>query len=89
MPQPQRISFSPNPPVQGESVEICYDFTGLSITSTTLVVTFSPGGSPTSYSVSTEIPCFTITVPGSATSFLIHDSSKNSPDNGSMIVKPM
>jgi hypothetical protein len=28
-------------------------------------------------------------VPGSATSFLIHDSSKNSPDNGSMIVKPM
>jgi hypothetical protein len=85
MANPQRISFSPLPPVAGQPVEICYDFAGSGITKTTLDVSFTPDGPNSSYDVSTAIPCVTITVPEGATQILVHDQSGKSPDNGSMI----
>jgi len=75
----QRISYTPNPPVQGRSLTICYDFAGSGITATTLRVTFSPGGGSSDHDVSDSDPCVTITVPGNAESITIEDLDGDSP----------
>ncbi|MFN3244820.1 MAG: hypothetical protein ACE37K_25180 [Planctomycetota bacterium] len=84
----QRISFDPTPPVRGQSVTICYDFDGAGITSTTLRVTFDPGGQSSDHDVSDQNHCVTITVPSDAKSILVEDLSGVSPNNTSPCVKP-
>lgn len=82
----QRITLDPDPPVQGRQVTICYNFAGSGVTSTTLRVTFDDGSS-TDYEVTTDSPCITIGVPGTATSILVEDLDGPSPDKAAP-VKP-
>jgi hypothetical protein len=76
----QRISCQPDPPVGGDEVTICYDFSNLKIDRTTLLVTFKPPASTTDHDVTVETPCFTVLVPASAQTMVVEDESGISPD---------
>ncbi len=86
MAQPQRITLDPDPPVQGQDVKICYAFSGSGVTSTTLRVTFYPGGGSKDYSVTDSNPCVTVKVPDTATSILVEDLDGPSPDKNAPVV---
>jgi len=81
----QRITFDPNPPVQGQSLDICYNFSGSGITQTTLRVTFDPGGQTSDHDVTDTSNCVTITVPLNATSIVVEDLSGTSPNRTSPV----
>jgi hypothetical protein len=84
MAEPQRISFDPTPPKQGKPVKICYDFTGLGITQTTLEVSFD-GTVISSPEVTPANPCVTIQVPSDAENILVDDLDGPSPDRGDVV----
>lgn len=84
MPLPHRISVDPDPPEAGESLQICYDFSGTGLESTTLTVTFDPGGSE-NLLVTPHAPCQTITVPSNAEVYNITDQSAQSQDKGGSV----
>ena len=87
MPDTQRITLVPDPPIQGQNVEICYDFAGSGVTSATLRVTFTPGGS-TEYPVKVDDPCVTVFVPENATSILVEDLDGPSPNKDAPVIAP-
>lgn len=77
---PQRISFNPDPPSAGSYCQICYDFSGLEISSTELRVSFDPAVvSPATYTVTKDAPCITIMIP-EAESVTVEDLDGPSPD---------
>ena len=86
----QRITISPNPPVAGQQLEICYDFTGMPGTSSaTLNIDWTPDSVPsTSVEVTAEEPCVTITVPLDADTYLIKDETGESEDLGGVVGQP-
>ncbi|MCK5940913.1 MAG: hypothetical protein KAI24_02995 [Planctomycetes bacterium] len=84
----QRITLDPDPPVRGSSLEVCYDFDGSGQTTTTLRVTFDPGGQQTDHDVHDQSPCFSLTVPTNASSIRVEDLSGVSPTKTSPVVKP-
>ena len=84
----QRITLDPQPPVRGQSVTITYDFDGSGITSTTLRVTFDPGGVTSDHDLTAQNNSVTIAVPANATSILVEDLSGVSPNQSSAVVKP-
>lgn len=78
-----RISVSPDPLVAGQVGKVCYDFTGLSITSVELTITWDlPGGKVIKQveTVTLDSPCVTVPVPPTAGGVSIIDGSGNSPD---------
>lgn len=79
MPNPQRISIDPDPPVHGQSLTVCYDFAGTNLQKVTLVLTFTPGGIVT-LELLPGVPCKSVLVPSNATSLKIVDTSGNSQD---------
>lgn len=81
MPLPHRITVEPDPPQAGQPLRICYDFSGSGLESTTLRVTFDPGGSE-DYAVTPANPCVTINVPGNAETYNITDLASQSQDKG-------
>lgn len=82
----QRISLDPDPPVQGQPVEICYDFSGLELNSTRLKVTFKPQTeAPTEHTVTPGDNCVTVQVPAGAESILVEDLDGPSPDKGAIV----
>lgn len=87
MPTPQqRITLNPDPPVAGQTLEICYDFSGLGLDKMRLRVTFDPDVvSPAEYSVTPDHPCVTILVPEGAQSITVEDLDGPSPDKNAPI----
>ena len=81
----QRISLNPEPPIQGQGVEVCYDFRGTDLSQTTLRVIFDPGGASTDHDVTPASPCVTVSVPGNATSIKVEDLTGDSPDKTSEV----
>ena len=83
------ISVSPDPPVQGQSAEICYDFDGTSHTQVQLDFTWTPSSitSPSSITVTKDEPCKSITIPSNATTLTIEDTTDVS-DNWSGTITP-
>lgn len=84
----QRISFNPDPPVQGEEVEICYNFDGSGISSTTLEVTFTTASGSllvSSHEVTAGGNCFKLGVPADAETILVHDEDGPSPDKAAIV----
>jgi len=84
-----RISLTPANPVQGASVTVCYDFSGLTLDNTTMRVTFFPYGSAVDYEVGKTAPCFTISVPGTALAILVKDMDGPSPDKSAAVLPPI
>ena len=80
----QRITLDPEPPAQGKDVEICYDFAGSGLASTTLSVSFD-GGEPDDLAVTPEDPCVVVGVPDNATRIVVADASGVSPNKTSAI----
>ena len=78
MPNPQRISIDPDPPIHGQSLTVCYDFAGTNLQKVDLTLTFSPGGS-TTIRLLPSAPCQVVLVPSTATSLEIVDGSGTSP----------
>lgn len=70
------IDIDPDPPVQGQPLEICYNGT----LPHTLEITWVPAGSPTSVTCPKPNGCATITVPSNAVSINIHDPSGDAED---------
>ena len=90
----QRITFNPDPPVQGRTLEVCYDFDGSGLTSTTLRVTFDPGGQTSDHDLTAQDDCAKITVPANATSIRVEDLSgvsatRSSPVTPSSVPAPV
>lgn len=81
----QRISLNPDPPTQGQNVDVCYNFDGLTLGQTTLEVTFSPGGQTSTHTVTPDNPCAAVAVPDNATAVLIVDQDGPSPDKSSPV----
>jgi len=79
------ISLNPDPPEQGMALTICYDFAGLPIGSTTLRVTFTPGGTTSDQPVTSKNPCVTVNVPAGAEAILVEDPSGYSNDKTAII----
>lgn len=75
----QRITLNPDPPVQGQSVTICYDFDGAGVDATRIRVTFGPGEDAVTYALEVEDNCITITVPDGSTSIEVVDLEGSSP----------
>jgi hypothetical protein len=80
----ERISFNPDPPEQGMALTICYDFSQLGISSTTLRVAFTPGGA-SDHPVSKTDPCVEVQVPANAEAILVEDLSGYSNDKTAII----
>lgn len=88
MPPQQRITLNPDPPVQGQEVDICYDFVGSGVTSTRLRVTFtsSTGDPPgAEYEVDEANNCVKVTVPSDAETILVEDLDGPSPDQSAIV----
>ena len=78
-----RISCTPNPPVAGQSVTICYDFSGSGLTEAKLQVEFTlapPGSSTSTYTVKPASNCVTVQVPTNAVAMKVHDTTGVSTD---------
>lgn len=78
MPNPQRITIDPDPPVQGQSVTVCYDFAGTALQKVDLVLSYTPSGTVL-VTVTPAAPCAIAAVPGNATSLKIVDLTGTSP----------
>ena len=85
---PQRMSFVPETPVQGQPVSIGYDFHNSGVTSTTIRVHFTPGTEYTDYVLTEENPEVIVPVPANATSVLLEDGDGPSPDKSSAVDIP-
>ncbi len=86
-----RISSTPNPPVTGQTVTICYDFNGSGIGQTDLKVEFtlSPTGSSSStHTVKVGDHCVTIQVPANAVQMKVHDTTGTTTDLITNVVAP-
>lgn len=86
-----RISCTPNPPVAGQPVKICYDFNGSGIGQTNLEVEFtlSPTGSSSStHTVKVGDHCVTIQVPSNAVAMKVHDTTGTTTDLVTDVVAP-
>jgi len=75
----QRISLNPDPPVQGQNVNVCYNFDGTTLAQTTLEVTFDPGAHSSNHTVTPDDPCATVVVTDDATSIIVEDLDGPSP----------
>ena len=74
------ISVNPDPMVQGETAQVCYDFGG-NPGSVTLDITWTPPGYPTEVTiVANGSLCQEIDVPEDAELVLIEDRTGKSPD---------
>lgn len=75
-----RISINPEPPTQGASAEICYDFLNTQADSIDLEFKWEPPSvtEPSGINVTPEEPCRTITIPDDATALEIQDVSGDS-----------
>ena len=82
----QLISVTPDPPVAGESLTICYSASAANPPAS-LDITWTPPGPPDEVSVppNQDPRCETITVPLSADSILIDDPSGQSQSFGSLV----
>jgi hypothetical protein len=75
---PLRITVHPDPVHRGDTVQVCYDFTGLQISQATIYVSFDPPGGSQGFQVSLSDPCFDVTIPSSAQGVDIVDQPRNS-----------
>ena len=76
---PQRITLDPDPPQAGKPCTICYDFTGLELKDTKIVITYVPPGGEDSVVLLPAANCADITV-AAATSMHLEDTSGESPE---------
>ena len=81
---PDLITLKPDPPIQGQDVEICYDFPQ-GVDEVDLKVTFTPGGT-TTHRVTAADPCVDVPVPDDATTILVQDMSGASADKAAPVV---
>lgn len=82
---PDLISCNPDPPVAGQTVEICFDFQPGNPSPITLQVDFSlkPSGvGSTTVQVSDTQKCGTVTVPSNADGMLVTDPTGTSAPFG-------
>lgn len=75
---PLRISVSPEPPHRGDTIQVCYDFSGLQIVQAKIEVNFDPPAGSQSFQISPGDPCFDITIPSTAQGVDIIDQPRNS-----------
>lgn len=83
--RPDLITCTPDPPVAGQPVEICFKFSSGDPSPITLSVVFTlkpNGSSSANVQVSESQPCATITVPANADGMLVTDPTGTSAPFG-------
>jgi hypothetical protein len=75
---PLRISVYPDPVHRGDTIEVCYDFSGLQIGQATIYVNFDPPDGSQGFPISPNDPCFEIPIPSTAQGVDIIDQPRNS-----------
>ena len=85
---PQLISVTPDPPVAGQNMTVCYDFDGTGLTETHLDVHFNPAGGSVGVHLTTVKPCATIRCPDGAGGVAIEDQDGQSDDWMSPVTPP-
>jgi hypothetical protein len=82
----ERITIDPDPAKAGKNAKICYDFSGLSLTSVTVKIDYKPDSIPDSeVELTPEAHCATVKIPPGATGGFLIDQSGNSDTLGFLV----
>lgn len=79
----QRFSQQPSPAAPGTTVRFCFDFTGLNVSSETVLLDWDPSQDGDTATVTPEQPCFDRTIPANAKGLIL--SAQSSDDFGAAI----
>ena len=82
----ERITIDPDPAQAGQDAKICYDFSGLSLTSVTIKIEWKPDTIQDQEIILTpEAPCVVVKVPVGASGGFLIDQSGNSDTLGFLV----